>query len=77
MLFNLLVKAQHFAIPLSVTVSEAKNFSCRFLQLIIKPGKSRKGEKPTSEQRRKINGLNASKIEMNGTFFIWKFFLEL
>ena len=77
MLFNLLVKAQHFAIPLSVTVSEAKNFSCRFLQMIIKPGKSRKGEKPTSEKRRNINGLNASKIEMNGTFFNWKFFFEL
>ena len=53
MLFNLLVKAQHFAIPLSVIVSEAKSFSCRFLQLIIKPGKSRKGEKPTSEKRRR------------------------
>ena len=68
MLFNLLLKAQHFAIPLSVTVSEAKNFSSRFLQMIIKPGKSRKGEKPTSEKRRKINGLNAAKIELNGTF---------
>ena len=74
MLFNLLLKTQHFAIPLSVTVSEAKNFSSPFLQMMIKPGKSRKGEKPTSEKRRKINELNASKIEMNGTFFIWKFF---
>ena len=57
MLFNLLLKAEHFAIPLSVTVSEAKTFSSPFLQMIIKPGKSRKGEKPTSEKRRKINGL--------------------
>ena len=60
MLFNLLLKSQHFAIPLSVTVSEAKNFSRPFLQMIIKPRKSQKGEKPTSEKRRKINGLNAS-----------------
>ena len=34
-------------------------------------------EKPTSEKRRKINGQKVSKIEMNGTFFIWKFFFEL
>ena len=33
-----------------------------FLRMIIKPGKSRKGEKPTSEKRRKINGLKVSKI---------------
>ena len=57
MLFNLLLKAQHFAVPLSVPVSEAKTFSSPFLQMIIKPGKSRKGEKPTSEKRGKINGL--------------------
>ena len=74
MLFNLLLKTQHFAIPLSVTVYEAKHFNSPFLQMMIKPEKSRKGEKPTSEKRRKINGLNASKAEMNETFFIWKFF---
>ena len=69
MLFNLLLKTQRFAKPLSVTISEAKNFSSPFLRIIIKPGKSRKGEKPTSENRRKINGLEASKIEINRTFF--------
>ena len=69
-MLNLLLKTQHFAISLSVTVSEAKNFSSPFLRMMIKPWKSRKGEKPTSENRRKINGLKASKIEMNGTFFI-------
>ena len=74
MLFHLLLKTQHFAIPLSVTVSEEKNFSSPFLQMMIKPGKSRKGEKPTSEKRRKINGLKVSKIEMNRTFFIEEFF---
>ena len=73
-LFNLLLKAQHFAKPLSVTISEAKHFSSPFLRMIIKPGKSRKGEKPTSEKRRKINGLKVSKIEMNRTFFIEEFF---
>ena len=75
--FNLLLKTQHIAIPLSVTVSEDKNVSSPFLQMMIKPGKSRKGEKPTSEKRRKINGLNASKIEMNRTVFIWKFFSRI
>ena len=69
-LFNLLLKTQHFAKPLSVTISEDKNFSSTFLRMIIKPGKSQKGEKPTSENRRKINGLEASKIEINRTFFI-------
>ena len=73
-LFNLLLKTQHFAKPLSVTISEAKHFSSPFLRMIIKPGKSRKGEKPTSEKRRKINGRKVSKIEMNGTFFIEEFF---
>ena len=73
-MLNLLLKTQHFAISLSVTVSEAKNFSSPFLRMMIKPGKSRKGEKPTSENRRKINGLKASKIDMNGIFFIQKFF---
>ena len=75
MLFNLLLKTQHFAIPLSVSITKPKILVVSpFLRMIIKPGKSRKGEKPTSEKRRKINGLNASKIEMNGTFFIWNFF---
>ena len=69
-LFKLLLKTQHFAKRLSVTISEAKNFSSPFLRMIIKPGNSRKGEKPTSENRRKINGLKASKIEMNRTFLI-------
>ena len=73
-LFNLLLKAQHFAKPLSVTISEAKHFSSPFLRMIIKPGKSRKGEKPTSEKRRKIIGKKVSKIEMNRTFFIEEFF---
>ena len=74
MLFNVLLKAQHFAKPLSVTISEAKHFSSPFLRMIIKPGKSRKGEKPTSEKRRKIIGKKVSKIEMNRTFFIEEFF---
>ena len=73
-LFNLLLKTQHFAKPLSVTISEAKHFSSPFLRMIIKPGKSRKGEKPTSEKRRKIIGKKVSKIEMNRTFFIEEFF---
>ena len=68
-LFNLLQKTQHFAKPLSVTISEAKNFSSPFLRMIIKPVKSRKGEKPTSENRRKINGLKASKIEIKSNIF--------
>ena len=55
--FNLLLKTQHIAIPLSVTVSEDKNVSSPFLQMMIKPGKSRKGEKPTLEKPKKINGL--------------------
>ena len=42
--------------------------------MIIKPGKSRKGEKPAAENRRKTNRLKASKIEMNRTFFMKKFF---
>ena len=47
-----------------------KNFSSLFLRMIIKPGKSRKDERPTSENRRKINGLmKGSKIEMKRTFF--------
>ena len=37
--------------------------------MIIKPVKSRKGEKPTSENRRKINGLKASKIEIKSNIF--------
>ena len=75
MLFNLLLKTQHFAMLLS----EAKNFSSPFLRMIVKPRKSRKGEKPTSENRGKINGpIKGSKIEMNGVFFICRnFFLEL
>ena len=74
MLFNLLLKTQHFAIPLSVSITKPKILVVSpFLRMIIKPGKSRKGEKPTSENRRKINGLKASKIEMNRTFFISNF----
>ena len=75
MLFNLLLKTQHFAIPLSVSITKPKILVVSpFLRMIIKPGKSRKGEKPTSEKRRKINGLKVSKIEMNRTFFIEEFF---
>ena len=75
MLFNLLLKTQHFAIPLSVSITKPKILVVSpFLRMIIKPGKSRKGEKPTSENRRKIKGLKASKIDMNGIFFIQKFF---
>ena len=75
MLFNLLLKTQHFAIPLSVSITKPKILVVSpFLRMIIKPGKPRKGEKPTSEKRRKINGRKASKIEMNGTFFIEEFF---
>ena len=75
MLFNLLLKTQHFAIPLSVSITKPKILVVSpFLRMIIKPGKSRKGEKPTSEKRRKITGQKVSKIEMNGTFFIEEFF---
>ena len=64
MLFNLLLKTQHFAIPLSVSITKPKILVVSpFLRMIIKPGKSRKGEKPTSENRRKINGLKASKTD--------------
>ena len=72
--FNLLLKTQHFAIPLSVSITKPKILEVSPFLRIIKPGKSRKGEKPTSEKRRKINGLKVSKIEMNGTFFIEEFF---
>ena len=75
MLFNLLLKTQHFAIPLSVSITKPKILVVSpFLRVTIKPGKSRKGEKPTSEKRRKINGLKVSKIEMNRTFFTEEFF---
>ena len=75
MLFNLLLKTQHFAIPLSVSITKPKILVVSpFLRMIIKPGKSRKCAKPTSEKRGKINGLKVSKIEMNGTFFIEEFF---
>ena len=75
MLFNLLLKTRHFAIPLSVSITKPKILVVSpFLRMIIKPGKSRKGEKPTSEKRRKINGRKVSKIEMNRTFFIEEFF---
>ena len=77
MLFNLLLKTQHFAIPLSVSITKPKILVVSpFLRMIIKPGKSRKGEKPTSEKRRKINGRKVSKIEMTGTFFIEEFFFR-
>ena len=77
MLFNLLLKTQHFAIPISVSITKPKILGASpFLRMIIKPGKSRKGEKPTSEKRRKINGRKVSKIEMNGTFFIEEFFFS-
>ena len=75
MLFNLLLKTQHFAISLSVSITKPKILVVSpFLRVTIKPGKSRKGEKPTSEKRRKINGLKVSKIEMNRTFFTEEFF---
>ena len=54
-----LLKTQHFVIPLSVTVSKAKNFSSPFRS--DDQTWEVKGEKRTSEYRRKINGLKASK----------------
>ena len=75
MLVNLLLKTQHFAIPLSVSITKPKILGASpFLRMIIKPGKSRKGEKPTSEKRRKIIEKKVSKIEMNRTFFIEELF---
>ena len=77
MLFNLLLKTQHFATSLSVSITKPKILVVSpFLRMTIKPGKSRKGEKPTSEKRRKNNGLKVSKIEMNRTFFIEEFFFS-
>ena len=63
MQFNLLLKTQHFAIPLSVSITKPKILGASpFLRMIIKPGKSRKGEKPTSEKRRKIIGKKCRKL---------------
>ena len=64
---NSLVKTQHFPIPLSVTVSKAKKF---LVVLFTNDDQTwgMKGEKRTSENRRKINGLEASK-----NLHEWKF----
>ena len=57
----------HFPIPLSVTVSKAKKF---LVVLFTNDDQTweMKGEKRTSENRRKINGLEASK-----NLHEWKF----
>ena len=64
---NSLVKTQHFPIPLSVTVSKAKKF---LVVLFTNDDQTweMKGEKRTSENRRKISGLEASK-----NLHEWKF----
>ena len=70
---NSLVKTQHFPISLSVTVSKAKTF----LVVVFTNDDQTwemKGEKRTSENRRKINGLKASK---NFRIAFFKNFLEL
>ena len=75
MLLCSLLKTQHFVIPLSVTVSKAKNFSSPFFRNDDQTWEV-KGEKRTSENRRKINGLKASKNwDVNGNF-LSEFFLS-
>ena len=80
MLLYSLLKTQHFAIPLSVTVSKAKNFSSPFRN--DHQTWEVKGKKRTSEYRRKMGlmglmGLMDLKLQKNWDewkFFVLKFF---
>ena len=67
-----LLKTQQLAIPLSVTVSKAKNFTSPFLGMMIKPGKW-KVKNELQKNRRKINGLKASNKMRRMEVFILKF----
>ena len=61
MLLYSLLKSQHFAIPLSVTVSNAKTLTLVVLFRNDDQTWEVKGKKRTSDCRTKINGLKASK----------------
>ena len=62
MLLYSLLKTQHFVIPLSVTVSKAKNFSSSFLRMMIKPGK-RKVKNELQKIVEKLMDLKLQKTE--------------
>ena len=74
---NSLEKTQHFPIPLSVTVSKAKKF---LVVLFTNDDQTWevKGEKRTSENRRKINGarLKLQKTETSLENFYLEFFFS-